>query len=723
MNKQILNKATESTDTPTPGYIYVEISKNVNSSKQALDDTITYLTRRLNSKSNHNIKYKCLKVFDMISQNSITRGQFKLSLRQNTEAINAIKNCLNFRGPLDPVRGDGPYSRIRGQAKGTLNTIYSDDKSSSSSSFIAYGYGNQSSSVISNDSLKNFGTILSAERRNNMHGIGNTMCKHSTFKESSEHTLKKMTIKDIAGAAIEGFAGIIRDPLARNSDQVKDFVPRTRRSETEVSEVKCAPSQSTKAWNILPPGQIELSNATNGEWTMASNRGPNAIDFGSDGIGDLPKTHPIVNSGATLPCKPVSVSISPFTVSGEIPSSTNLSPSSCIGSALLDGNYERNLVMDLCPPGGMRAEPPHDKLHSFIQSVSSLDPDLVCPALLDALEDGQPWIIRAKALCVIEVVINVAEKLRQNEDNNAYADFFHACIEEIEPLSRHSRVAVREPCKRVLKALGMNVEEGEISSSLVPGASTNLLQFCELDPSSSNTCPQLSTDNSFVQEDSSLFGGMTIKDKFILPQSTQILAENNSPTTTRTHKHSSPTPYFTDARLSPKFEPSDIVINEMAYNNKNTVDCGIMTSSKKMTSAFSFITNNGRRNNFDPLLEVGTPNDASMTNHNLSPTSGTQANSILQQPNLDISMQTFKKKSMNGSSFPCLLRHGQNCLDELSSTDGSANKLMKQTCIMGGSNATGSTTSFTFLDDPVKLRKEASNKKFDFVQDAMKNAK
>ena len=38
----------------------------------------------------------------------------------------------------------------------------------------------------------------------------------------------------------------------------------------------------------------------------------------------------------------------------------------------------------------MKAEPPADRLAKFVRAVPSLDPDLVCPALLDTLEEGNP---------------------------------------------------------------------------------------------------------------------------------------------------------------------------------------------------------------------------------------------------------------------------------------------------------------------------------------------
>eukprot|EP00555_Chaetoceros_dichaeta_P010125 CAMPEP_0198266826 /NCGR_PEP_ID=MMETSP1447-20131203/30348_1 /TAXON_ID=420782 /ORGANISM="Chaetoceros dichaeta, Strain CCMP1751" /LENGTH=61 /DNA_ID=CAMNT_0043957115 /DNA_START=26 /DNA_END=207 /DNA_ORIENTATION=+ len=59
-DRNSLTRATESTDSPTPGYLYNDIAKSVSSSPTACSETATYLVRRLSSKQNHNIKYKCL---------------------------------------------------------------------------------------------------------------------------------------------------------------------------------------------------------------------------------------------------------------------------------------------------------------------------------------------------------------------------------------------------------------------------------------------------------------------------------------------------------------------------------------------------------------------------------------------------------------------------------------------------------------------------------------
>lgn len=103
----------------------------------------------------------------------------------------------------------------------------------------------------------------------------------------------------------------------------------------------------------------------------------------------------------------------------------------------------------------MKAEPPPDKLASFAKAVASLNPDLVCPVLLDCLEEGQPWLIRAKALHVMDTCIQHGKKLGSEE--NPYANFFYACRGEIEPLAHHARSAIRDPAKRVLESLGIPV--------------------------------------------------------------------------------------------------------------------------------------------------------------------------------------------------------------------------------------------------------------------------
>lgn len=205
-----------------------------------------------------------------------------------------------------------------------------------------------------------------------------------------------------------------------------------------------------------------------------------------------------------------------ITVSGGAP--TNFSGNG--GTAVSDGSYEKQLVMELCPPGGMKAEPPPDKLNHFARSVASLNPDLVCPVLLDCLEDGQPWIIRAKALCVMECCIRNGQK--PGGSNNPYADFFHACGGEIAPLTSHARAAIRDPAKRVLGLLGIAISTGGASvppaqapaiappAAAPPAPVPNLLDFGDA-PEQENAPPATAPPAPPTADPgNSLFGGLTV---------------------------------------------------------------------------------------------------------------------------------------------------------------------------------------------------------------------
>jgi hypothetical protein len=184
------------------------------------------------------------------------------------------------------------------------------------------------------------------------------------------------------------------------------------------------------------------------------------------------------------------------------------------GTALSDGSYEKQLIMELCPPGGMKAEPPPDRLAQFARTVANLNADLVCPALLDCLEDGQPWIIRAKALCVIETCVRHGQK--PGTGVNPYADFFHACHDEVAPLVNHARAAIRDPAKRVLILLGFAASAdaaAPVAAARPPAAApaapvANLLDFDDNIITAPTPAP--APPPPAVPDGGSLFGGLKV---------------------------------------------------------------------------------------------------------------------------------------------------------------------------------------------------------------------
>jgi hypothetical protein len=168
----------------------------------------------------------------------------------------------------------------------------------------------------------------------------------------------------------------------------------------------------------------------------------------------------------------------------------------------------------------MKAEPPPDRLAQFARTVANLNADLVCPALLDCLEEGQPWIIRAKALCVIETCVRHGQT--PGTGNNPYADFFHACHGEVAPLVTHARAAIRDPAKRVLQLLGVAAAAdaaAPVAAARPPAAApaapiANLLDFddnTEPTAAPASAPPVAPPAPTPPAGGGSLFGGLTVQ--------------------------------------------------------------------------------------------------------------------------------------------------------------------------------------------------------------------
>lgn len=243
VDRNTLARATESTTSPTPGYLYNDIAKSAASSPSTSSEIATYLIRRLESKNNVNIKYKCLKTIQMVSSHPASRGMFKRCIVQDTNAVAAIKTCLGYRGPPDAVHGDTLYEKVRTQAKETLDAIYSDDPSSEQgggmSGMGSSGFGSESyaaagpsgyggvggngghgyNSGFANPSASSSmppSSISSGPKK--MEGIGNPMFADPRLNQRKD--IGEMTVSDVISGVKEGFVGMIKDPLARNIPNV-----------------------------------------------------------------------------------------------------------------------------------------------------------------------------------------------------------------------------------------------------------------------------------------------------------------------------------------------------------------------------------------------------------------------------------------------------------------------------------------------------------------------
>jgi len=476
---------------------------------------------------------------------------------------------------------------------------------------------------------------------------------------------------------------------------------------------------------------------------MASNRGPNAIGSENYRTGGGNVASGIGGSWGSSQTSVAAASRmaahNPINPNGVV----NISGHP--GAANTSGTYEKNIIMELCPPGGMKPEPPPDKLASFCESLPSLNSDLVCPALLDLLEDGQPWVIRAKVLCVMEKAIQIGEEMAaESGGSNPYADFFYMCREEVIPLASHTRAAVRDPAKRVLKELGL---DADIPSVAIPAAPSkvplapsveppNLLDFDDA-PAASEVPPVPAEAPPIppvvpapavpATAGSSLFGGMTVKESTstsappVTVDSTKVSSAPNGASTMSddllgVSDDLQPPVQTAPASSASLFDELDQKINVVPESSSGAEKA---SSAPVSQSGFSFLNASSGETpkqapaheiSFDPLLNPSTPSQSQPSPVN------SQMALLMQQQQQQIRMMQAQMQAMQMGSNP------QRLMMQPQQVNPRGNSTGKQ--VMGGTmGGSGVTRSFAFFEDPNKVRKEETNKKFDFVLDAMKGAK
>ncbi|KAL7464908.1 hypothetical protein ACHAXS_005235 [Conticribra weissflogii] len=433
-------------------------------------------------------------------------------------------------------------------------------------------------------------------------------------------------------------------------------------------------------------------------------------------------------------------------------------PVTSIGGATSNGEYERNLIQELCPPGGMKAEPPEDKLEEFARAVPSLNPDWVCPALLDALEEGNPWIMRAKALCVIETVLKVMTDHSEG-GSNSYADFFHACSGEIEPLTNHARAAVKSPARRVLAALGVDNKAagvpagGQVTDAQAPASvqeAPNLLDFDDpvvpAPPANSPPAPQATGTNNATAGGGgdSLFNGLTTKssaqpvgtgthvakqDDDLLGNFASTLApkEASAPaagsndlfgdmTVKSTPVTTAEKPGPTESVSQPSTEPSPASASASAFGFLNATTTSYPPPSNPPPPPVG----PPLTQSFDPLLSLGmTSNNTSAPTApnaaNINPNTMMNMQAMAYQQNMMMMQQQMQQMQMgyrpSGTNFGAV-HSGVSPMHPGKPIMG-ANYMRQVPGVQGDK-----MSSFSFLGSDPKKEQTTS---FDFVKDAMKN--
>lgn len=221
MDRSLLARATDSSEAPTPGYLYVDLAKQAGSNPAICQDMARYLTNRLSTKQSPYIKQKCCKVLAKLCE-QVPRNAFRRVVAQDAQAVSCIKQALQFRGPLDPLRGDALNEAVRAAAREALDAVYAEAPSQESSNSMG-GMGGMSSSYGA--SPHGGGGMNGAGGGRRMEGIGNPMFADPRLEQQHHQSygnnpaVVPANLQAAVKEAGEVVMGMIRDPLARNIGQ------------------------------------------------------------------------------------------------------------------------------------------------------------------------------------------------------------------------------------------------------------------------------------------------------------------------------------------------------------------------------------------------------------------------------------------------------------------------------------------------------------------------
>ena len=182
MDRGLLARATSADDGPTPGYLYGEIAKMTRASFDVCAKVEEYLAKRCSNK-NANVKLKALVVIRHVAEKGAP--QFK---QQMVRRLPVIKDCQQFSGPPDPLRGDEPYRKVRVAAKDAIEALTSDDYEQPAQSMQGFSGGGDAY----NDGPANY-----PPQRGRMEGFGNSIpeAEPTTYMAKAQRMASQMAEK------------------------------------------------------------------------------------------------------------------------------------------------------------------------------------------------------------------------------------------------------------------------------------------------------------------------------------------------------------------------------------------------------------------------------------------------------------------------------------------------------------------------------------------------
>lgn len=494
MDRTLLNNATTTDDSPTPGYMLTEIARATVANYTANTQIQEFLVSRL-KKDNHNVKYKCLSIIKHVCRTG--RPEFKREMARN---IDAVKECLQYRGPPDPLRGDEIYKRVREIAKETLDAIFDSQMPVTTSAVAtsnriqgmgggdagpARSTGNGSNGTGSSFFAKlgfsgdndqepaysghpgatgdfgrpgtgssgsqdgNSGYYVSPYRTpqagattssSGMVGFGNTDVSNTGSIDNRSLTAKAAYY---SAQALSSLAG--------SSDSSAPIENRSLAAKAAYYSAQSIASVASIA-NAVVSASGGADKPT--DFGYATNRGPNAYNSNTympqsgNAVNGFSSNSAIGGAWGNTNSGPQNISQEPGaglpgSIVPEIPKHS--SGIGRAGGAAADGEYERAMIEGLCEPAGLKVVPPEDKLETFLIAAQTLSPDLVGPCLVDLL-NSESWQTRTKALIVIT-------SLAKAKGCFAHNMWWVGCADELKAMASDTKSSVRIQAAKCLRAL------------------------------------------------------------------------------------------------------------------------------------------------------------------------------------------------------------------------------------------------------------------------------
>ena len=472
MEKSMLNEATSADDSPTPGYMLSDISKQTLANYTACVQLQEYLAFRV-KKDNHNVKYKCLIIIKHVCRTG--RAEFKKEMGRNIEAI---KECLQYKGPPDPLRGDEIYKRVRDAAKEAIDAIYDSQMPTTTSAVAASnriqgmggGYVEDStnkpkpnSSIFNSVSsvLGNFRNDTDAAYTGHAGATSSFVggASNDSYRDNSNYN-KSSAPYGTSTMSTSGMVGL-GNPNFKDPREEKSFLERAQ--ESAATMVSSLSSKMNSLNMESGNGSKKFDSGDNG-FGYVTNRGTNAYGPGNQYSTGYGSQQPSTWNAASTSSM---TSGNSNEVIGSVVGKA--------GNAASDGEYERGLIEALCEPAGLKPVPPEDKLQAFLVTVITLSPDVVGNCLLDVL-NSESWQSRSKALQVIQSV-------GKTRGCSKFVDWFTSnAADDLVGLLNDSKSSVRQQAEKTLKILKLDagVTDSVVRSKVVD-TQVNLLDTDQLD--------------------------------------------------------------------------------------------------------------------------------------------------------------------------------------------------------------------------------------------------